>query len=56
MLYELIQTLCSGTYDDKVWQGKLREAFGALMENAKKAGAAARAVPGRRMEPDGGKL
>lgn len=56
LLYELIQTLCSGTYDDKVWQGKLREAFGALMENAKKAGAAARAVPGRRIEPDGGKL
>lgn len=54
MLFELIQALCGGTYNDKVWQGKLRAAFGALMENAKKAGAAVRAVPGRRKKPDGG--
>lgn len=39
MLYELIQTLCSGTYDDKVWPREAaRSLWGADGKQQKKAG------------------
>lgn len=56
LLLELIRDLCGGTYDDKAWQGKLSAAFAAVIENAKKARAAARPAPRQGKRTDGGKL